>query len=94
MIGSTITILGLKFFDDPVHLHQMTFQTEGSGSRRIELEQSLVHPPAEVEADRRHVPNYLIRGFFEREESAAFTAGAGGGGKMRGQARFASASRS
>src|SRR3954464_2584161 len=57
----------------------------------MEPQASLADPRLEVDANRTHVADNLLRRFLESEVQAAFAAAAGGVDKMRGDARLAGA---
>src|SRR5258708_20873781 len=59
---------------------------------RVNMEQTLLYPAREIDADATHIPQDLIRRLFEGKKQAGFSAGASGVRQMRSHAALACSS--
>src|SRR5947207_738828 len=78
-----------KPFDRAVHAREMHLETVHRGASGLELEQATIDPLLEVDPDRSHVADHLLRRFLELERQAAFPPPAGGVDEVRRHARLA-----
>ena len=68
----------LEFIDVSEHIDEMHLQAEGHGTQGTNLEQSLIYPGPEVDANRAHVADDLAGGLLEGKPQAALAACDGG----------------
>src|ERR1700678_3904711 len=71
----------------------MQFEAESSGPGGFNGQQSFLHPLAQIDPDRIHVANDLLRRFLECEENSFFPAPAGRIHKMSRKAGLSGSSR-
>src|SRR4029079_7972004 len=76
---------------EPVDAVQVRLQAVGRRALAPDLQEPLVDPAPEVDADRPHVAHDLPGRLLEGDEQRLLPAGAGGIDRLRGQGRLAGA---
>ena len=84
---------GTKSFHDVMHHQEVLFQALEGGTGGVDLEESLFHPLAKVEADRVEIAQQLIGRFLVGEKKTAFSPPAGGVDEGTADAALAGAGR-
>ena len=65
LIGSTATTLRLEVVDQLVDKSQMHFQAVQGGPRRVDAQQSCVHPLPQILTDGTKIADKLTLGFLK-----------------------------
>ena len=86
--GSTTTTDGVDFLHFAMHRREMELQPVQRRPRRVDLQQPLLHPAIEIEADRPHVADVLRRRLLELKADGALAAAAGGIEEAGGEGRL------